>query len=140
MPLEERERLSGGELVAAISSMVVGVYAEHLGRGPTKARTYIANDLVVCLLEDTMLRSEKTLVEVEQTAILLEVRSKYQEAMRAEFCRGVEELTGRRVVAFISGSNIDPDISSELFLLDGPPDTRHDPAHPPPVPAAKLVH
>lgn len=36
-------------------------------------------------------------------------------------CAAVERLTGRHVVAFISGNHIDPDISTELFTLDASP-------------------
>jgi uncharacterized protein YbcI len=36
----------------------------------------------------------------------------------AEFIEAVERLTGAKVVAFISGNNIDPDVACELFILD----------------------
>jgi hypothetical protein len=39
--------------------------------------------------------------------------------MEADFTIAVERLTGRRVTAFISGNNADPDIAVELFTLDG---------------------
>jgi uncharacterized protein YbcI len=90
-------------------------------------------------MEDTMQKTELALLESGALATLSDVRSKYQDAMRDELCHGVERLTGRKVVAFISGNNIDPDISSELFLLDGPPRSSRDPEVPPPTPAAKLV-
>ncbi len=120
--------------------MVVGVYADRLGRGPTKARTYIIRDLVVCLLEDTMQRSERVLLESGAEKTLSTVRSQYQEAIREELCEGIERLAGRRVAVFISGNNLEPDICSELFLLDEPPDAHGEPEGRRPVPAAKLVH
>jgi hypothetical protein len=33
----------------------------------------------------------------------------------------VERLTGRKVLPFISGNHVEPDIAAELFILDGPP-------------------
>lgn len=110
-----------GELLAAISNLVVGIYADRLGRGPTRARSYIANDVVICLMEDTMQKAERTLLECGATDTLADVRSRYQEVMRRELCEGIERLTHRHVRAFISGNNSDPDICSELFVLDGPP-------------------
>jgi hypothetical protein len=32
----------------------------------------------------------------------------------------VERLTGRVVVACISGNHIDPDVAAEVFILDAP--------------------
>jgi hypothetical protein len=37
----------------------------------------------------------------------------------------VERLTGRTVLAFISGNHIAQDVAAGLFLLDGPPGTPH---------------
>jgi hypothetical protein len=51
------------------------------------------------------------------------MRQLYQDAMRGEFTEAVERLTGRSVVAFISGNHVDPDIAVEMFILDGPPAT-----------------
>ena len=30
----------------------------------------------------------------------------------------IERLTGRKVIAFISGNHVDPDVASALFVLD----------------------
>jgi uncharacterized protein YbcI len=110
---------SGGELLSAISNLVVGVYADHIGRGPTKARTFVDNDIVVCVMEDTMTTAEKTLASSGRAATVIQIRANFHETMRKELVTGVEALTGRRVVAFIGGASLSPDIASELFVLDG---------------------
>jgi hypothetical protein len=46
------------------------------------------------------------------------IRHLYQETMRAAFIEAVERLSGRKVIAFISGNHADPDIATELFVLD----------------------
>jgi uncharacterized protein YbcI len=46
------------------------------------------------------------------------MRHLFQETMAADFKAAVERVTGRTVVAFISGNHIDPDIAAEVFLLD----------------------
>jgi len=56
------ERLKGGELNAAISDSIVAAFADYTGRGPTKARTSIRDDVVLCLLQHTLTRGEKSLV------------------------------------------------------------------------------
>jgi uncharacterized protein YbcI len=111
------ERTAGGTLLEAVSNLVVGIYANHVGRGPTKARSYVSGDIVVCLMEDTMTRAERTLVESGRGEAVAEIRAALRETMRREMMEGVERLMGRRVVALNSGGNLEPDVMSELFLL-----------------------
>jgi uncharacterized protein YbcI len=107
-----------GELLAAISNMVVAIYADYLGRGPTKARTYASDGVVTCLLEDTLTRAEQSLIESGRESAVLEVRSNLQETMRSELMKAMEKLTEYRVRAMISGTQLDPDITSQVFVLD----------------------
>src|SRR5262249_2726100 len=106
-----------GELLGAISNMVVSVYADHLGRGPTKARTFITEGVVTCVLEDTLTRAERKLVESGRQTPVLEIRSTLQETMRNELAAKVEELSGQPVRATIAGTELEPDISTQIFVL-----------------------
>jgi uncharacterized protein YbcI len=40
--------------------------------------------------------------------------------MAPELKRGIEAITGREVVAFMSDNHLDPDIAVETFILDRP--------------------
>jgi uncharacterized protein YbcI len=106
-----------GELLASISNMVVSVYADHLGRGPTKARTFITEGVITCVLEDTLTRAERKLVESGRQTPVLEIRSTLQETMRNELGGKVEELSGKPVRAIIAGTELEPDISTQIFVL-----------------------
>jgi uncharacterized protein YbcI len=107
-----------GEQLAEISNMVVAVYADYLGRGPTKARTYASDGVVTCLLEDTLTRAEQSLIESGREAAVLEVRNSLQETMRDELVKAMERLTEYRVKAMISGTQLDPDVTTQVFVLD----------------------
>jgi uncharacterized protein YbcI len=107
-----------GEQLAEISNMVVAVYADYLGRGPTKARTYATDGVVTCLLEDTLTRAEQSLIESGREAAVLEVRNNLQETMRDELVKAMERLTEFRVKAMISGTQLDPDVTTQVFVLD----------------------
>ena len=108
-----------GELLASISNMVVSVYADHLGRGPTKARTFITEGVITCVLEDTLTRAERKLVESGRQTPVLDIRSTLQETMRNELAGKVEELSGQPVRAIIAGTELEPDISTQIFVLGG---------------------
>jgi uncharacterized protein YbcI len=117
----EYERAPSGPLSLAISNAIVGMLREYTGRGPTKARTTIRDNVVVCMLEQTLTKGEQSLVAKGREDKVLEIRHEFQNAMREEGSRKIAELTGRNVLAFLSANHIDPDLGAEIFLLDGPP-------------------
>ena len=117
----EYERAPSGPLSLAISNAIVGMLREYTGRGPTKARTTIRDNVVVCMLEQTLTKGEQSLVAKGREDKVLEIRHEFQNAMREEGSRKIAELTGRNVLAFLSANHIDPDLGAEIYLLDGPP-------------------
>ncbi len=112
------DQLEGGQLTAAISNKVVQLLSEYTGRGPTRARTFINDGVVVCLLQDTLTKGERALAEHDQSEAVLQMRTTFQRTMREEATAAIAELTGRRVVAFMSDNHIDPDVAVEVFLLE----------------------
>lgn len=117
----ERERPSGGSLYVAISNAVVGLLREYTGRGPMKARTTIRDNVVLVILEQTLTKGEQALVAKGRGERVLALRHEYQEAMREEASARIGEITGRTVLAMMSSNHLDPDLASEIFVLDGPP-------------------
>jgi uncharacterized protein YbcI len=96
----------------------VGAFAEYTGRGPTKARTSIRDDVVLCVLRQTLTKGEASLVRDGRGDFVITMRRTFQETMRRPLVGLVEELTGRNVIAFMSDNNIDPDIATETFVLE----------------------
>ena len=120
------ERPPTGPLSLAISNLIVGMLREYTGRGPTKARTTIRDNVILVMLEQTLTKGEQSLVSKGRSDKVLEIRHEFQNAMREECSSKIAELTGRKVVAFLSANHIDPDLGAEIFLLDGPPhENRH---------------
>lgn len=107
-----------GILAAAISNAMVGVLHAYTGRGPTRARTTIGDDLIVCVLAATLTRGEQSLVRNGKQDVVLSGRRAYQETMEADAITAIQDLSGRRVVAFMSSNNIDPDLAVEVFILE----------------------
>jgi len=103
---------------SAISNLVVRVTREYTGRGPTQARTYMQDDLITVVLRETLTKGELRLVENGHGEHVRATRRYFQEAMRDELVTGIEGLTGRRVIAFMSDNHLDPDLAVELLLLE----------------------
>ena len=116
MLTEESRR--DGELAAAISNTVVRALARTTGRGPTKAKTTIGDNGVFVVLQDSLTRGERTLVDAGEGAAVLDLRRRWQSVMEADISREIEELTGRRVIGFMSDNHIDPDLAVEVFVLE----------------------
>lgn len=106
-----------GSKAAAISNHVVRTMSEYTGRGPTKGRTHINDDLVTVVLRDTLTKGERSLVGDDLDELVLTMRKAYQGTMRHDLVSGVEEILGRKVIAFMSDNHIDPDVAVEIFLL-----------------------
>jgi uncharacterized protein YbcI len=118
----ESEHLSGGALLSAISTRIVGVLREHYGRGPMKAKTYVLDDLIICVLRNGFTKLEQTMVDSGEAERVVEMRHDFQRMMGVRYRELIEELTGRKVVAFLSQSHVDPDITLEVFFIDRPLD------------------
>jgi len=114
-------RPASQSLTSAISNAVVRLYAEHIGRGPTKARTIMSRNLVTVVLEDTFTKGERALLQAGERDAVLITRSAYQHALRKHLTEAIEELTGRTVIAVLSDHNDDPDIAVENFVLEPEP-------------------
>jgi uncharacterized protein YbcI len=121
MTSPKRKELETGPRAAAISNAMVQLLHEYSGRGPTRARTTIGDNVIVCLLADTLTKSERRLVEGGEERLVLEQRSALQRLMRDEAITAVEGLSGRTVSAFMSNNHIDPDLAVETFVLVPPP-------------------
>jgi uncharacterized protein YbcI len=115
--MAEGDRSSLGEMRATISKEIVRLQAEYYGKGPTRTKTYIAEDLVVVVLEESFTRAEKTLAERGEKDAIEHIRRRFQQQMADAFTSVVEQATGRKVRVFLSETNVDHDVSVETFLL-----------------------
>jgi uncharacterized protein YbcI len=102
----------------AISNGLSRLHRECYGRGPDSVRTIFGHDHVVSFLEDLYTPLERTLVDAGEFDAVYEARRAFQRAMRSRFIDVVEQATGRKVRAFLSEVNLDPDISVEIFVLE----------------------
>ena len=107
-----------GELSAALANEIVALMAEYTGRGSPKSRCYIHENLIVCVLHDSLTKGELSLVNDGKEEAVLAIRRTYQESMRTELIEIVERLTGRKVSAFMSSNHVNPDVAIESFVLE----------------------
>jgi uncharacterized protein YbcI len=101
-----------------VARAMVALFKEYVGRGPTHARAYVLDDVIVVMLQDTMIKAEKTLADEGEEDLVRGVRRVFQGKFGDEANEIIERLSGRKVLAFLSDHNVDQDIAIEAFVLD----------------------
>ena len=103
---------------AKIATSTVQLMHQYTGRGPTKAKTTINENMVTVLLADTLTNGERSLVENGRASRVIQLRHDYQLLMRDDLVEIVERELDRKVIAFMSQNHIDPDLAVEVFVLE----------------------
>jgi uncharacterized protein YbcI len=120
-PVATSTRLSGGHLLAAISNSIVGILRDHYGRGPMRAKTYALDDIIVVVMRGSGFTPlEQTIMDSGEPERVIAMREDFQRVMAQRYEQKIEELTGRKVLAFLSQAHVEPDITMEIFFVDAP--------------------
>ena len=106
-----------GEILSEISDGMVALLKDYYGVGPTQAKSYYQDDLVVCVLRGGFTRVEQTLLDGGNGKAVIEQRMAFQEVMRERFQAVIQHATGRAVIGFMSGNQQNPDMICEVFVL-----------------------
>ncbi len=111
--------LRGEELLAAVTTAMIALHERYHHRAPVSAKTQMLDDdLLACVMAGVYTDVEKTMIELQRSPVVKEVRSAFQTAMQRKFIDEVECLSGRKVITFMSDSHVGPDIEIELFILN----------------------
>jgi uncharacterized protein YbcI len=107
---------SHGALMA-ISNALVRLHKESYGRGPTSVRTYVTEDVCICVLRGGYTKGEEMLRSHGEMETLLEHRLVVQGTMEARAREIVQENLGREVISFMSANDPDHGMAVEIFVL-----------------------
>lgn len=108
----------GRRLLAQISDEMVRAKKEFFGKGPTKAKSYVLDDLLLVVMRGGMTTAEKTMLEFGHPDQVRQFRQLFQNASTEHLTKKMEELTGRRIVNYQSQVMFDPDVVVEMFIFD----------------------
>ena len=105
---------------AEISNAMVGLKKGFYGRGPTKAKTFINDNYVFCVLEGGLTKNEETLLAAGEERLVREYRLRFQEVMAEATTEAISRITGREVLGYHSQIVFDPEYGFEIFVLGDP--------------------
>lgn len=114
--------LSGDALLVAVTVALSDLHERHYGRRPGAARSELLDgELLACVMGGVYTDVEKTLIELQRSELVGEVRSSFQHTMRGRLIAAVEGLSGRSVESFLSTHHVGPDLEVEMFVLGPAP-------------------
>jgi uncharacterized protein YbcI len=114
----EDPRNPGDRVLRDISAGMTRLYQEHFGREPERVETHFASpDLLICVLTNSLTPVERSLRDVGETQRLRAIRLILQHSAESQFRAIVETVSGRRVIGFMSGMDVNVDESCEVFTL-----------------------
>jgi uncharacterized protein YbcI len=117
------DKLSGGHLLSAISNSIVRILRERYGRGPMKAKTYALDDIVVVVMRaGGFTAAEQTMIDSGEPERVIGMREDFQRVMAPDYKNAIEQLTDRKVLAFLSNAHVEPELTVEIFFVDRPLD------------------
>lgn len=114
---DERTSEGLGAAPAEVSTALVGLHKRFCGKGPVRAKSFLIDGTMICILEGGFTVVERTLIEIGPDAMGRELRREFQAAMQESSVAVVEEHLQRKVIAYMSQVNTDPDVAVELFML-----------------------
>ena len=101
-----------------ISAGMIRLYKVHFGREPEVVETHFASpNLLICVLKSSLTPVERSLRDVGETQRLRTIRLVLQHSAESQFRAIVETVTGRRVIGFMSGMDVNVDEACEVFTL-----------------------
>ena len=115
------ETEQGSSMTAEVSNAMVGLKKEFYGRGPDKAKSFINDNYVFCVLDGGLTKNEKTLLDAGEHRLVREYRLRFQEVMKDPTTEAVARITGREVLTYHSQILFEPTVTVEMFILEGEP-------------------
>ncbi len=117
-PQGEAAGEDGGALLARISNEMVRAQKEFFGKGPTKAKSYMLDDMLIIVMRGGMTTAEKTMLDFGHPDQVRQFRQLFENAMTERLTGKMEELTGRKILTYQSQIMFEPDVVVEMFVFD----------------------
>jgi uncharacterized protein YbcI len=112
------ESASHGPMLAQVTNAIVRLHRQHYGKGPTRSKSYLMDDVLICVMQDVLTVGERTLAEAGNHDHVRTTRLAYADALRDRFAEEVERIVGRRVLGFTSQILVTRDVAIEMFALE----------------------
>ncbi len=107
-----------GQLLAQLSTEMVQAQKRWFGKGPTQAKSYFLDDMLLIVMQGGLTTAERTMLDFGEEDLVRQFRQTFENRMTERLTGMVEEVTGRKVLTYQSQILFDPDRVVELFVFD----------------------
>jgi uncharacterized protein YbcI len=107
------------QLERRIGEQIAALQARYYGGGPARVFTQATDRVVIVVLEETFSIAEQTLIARNESEGIQDIRRRFQRIQEEEFRSIVEQATGHQVRSFVSDTDLEQNISIEVFILAG---------------------
>jgi uncharacterized protein YbcI len=107
-----------GETLDEVTASLAAIHAHTYGRGPEGGKSYLCDDLLVCVLRGGLLQVEQFMLAQGREKFVREVRLAWQDEIAETMMGSVERITGYRVLDYHSQVLLDAGLAIEMFALD----------------------
>ena len=105
-----QEERRGESLLARLSNEMVRAQKEFFGKGPTQAKSYLLDDMLIIVMRGGLTTAEQTMLEFGHPDLVRQFRQLFENEMTERLSGMVEDLTGRRVATYQSQVMFQPDV------------------------------
>lgn len=119
---DEGEGATGGGMLATISNEMVQAQKHFFGKGPTYAKSYILDDMLIIVMRGGVTRAEQTMLEFGAQDQVRQFRQLFENEMAGRLMGMIERITHRKVATYQSQMMFNPNVVVEMFIFDAPGD------------------
>jgi uncharacterized protein YbcI len=120
VPARNPDNPAIGPMLADVTNALVRLHRQHYGKGPTRSKSYLLDDVLICVSRDVLTTVERTLVEAGDHGKVRDTRLAFEDAMRERFTGEVERIVGQRVLGFSTQILVTRDVAIQTFVLSPP--------------------
>src|ERR1700742_2376163 len=109
---------SNSQVLSDLANTVVRIHKQFYGKGPTKARAHLSQDLLTVVLEGGYTKGEQSLHDHGHGKEVIRSRMAMQDAVKDEFRAMIETILHRSVRSFMSANDPANEMQAEIFVLE----------------------
>lgn len=111
--------MTKGQIEDILTKKATKFYFDTLGVGPTKAKTYIIDDMIIVRLGGNLLPIEKNLLKgIKGVEMVKNIRQNLHEQTINEISKIINEVTGQKVVSTHRDLSTRTGELAFIFILD----------------------
>ena len=112
------DREPAGEVRAQLQRALVALLTEYHGRGPSRAKVFVDENVVTCVFEQPFTWAERRLIDSGQEEHVHRGRALLRQKQAERITALVKKTTSRRLLAFLGQSHTNPDALVWVLLLE----------------------